>query len=364
MSDWSRRQGGRLLRACLFAFMLFPAELPAQAVGRIVDTFREPIADVRVELWGLDGRIASTTTNSNGYFSFARGGLPRSTGIVARRLGYRPLTATFGDSATNRTYAMERLAASLPTVVSNASRNACPNVENPNARLTWAAIRRRYFQPSYSNGWTIWAIADSGYVEAGNVGQVDESALRATGIGIGGAQRLADSARFADSGYAYRYYQNVSGRPRPRWAYPMLHSYMVQHFLDPLFGGRHTLSWAVEPESGGVWVMIFCPKRTRLPSISGTLTIGADSSLTSAAWHFHTPEPDEHAGGMVTFAPSRSTESKPVLLPAMSVVWRRGSGFNRDYFYQVAKRYERIHLNYRDPPNPSDPVVKPDSANR
>lgn len=236
------------VRLLFFAFIGSPIVASGQVQGKVVDTFTQPLSEVHVELWGAIGRIAFTRTDGSGNFYFLHDATVSPVGIVARRVGYRPLTASFANSAANRTYVMERVTTSLPTAVSNATRRACPNVESPDAREAWTAIRRSYGQPPYGSSWSISAVADSGFVEAERVGQVNEERLRGTGRGIGGAQRLADSGRIADSGYAYRWYRAVSGRSQPRWSYAMLHSYMVQHFLDPLFAVRHTLSWLARPE--------------------------------------------------------------------------------------------------------------------
>lgn len=353
-----RRSGffGPILLACVLA----PVATSAQVHGRTVDAFNEPLPDVHVELWGIRGRIATTRTNANGDFYFAPEAAVESTGIVARRLGFRPLSMAFDARRGGRVYVMERLATALPTVVSTASRRACPNVEDPDARATWTAVRARYYHPPYSYSWWVVAVADSGFVNPRDVGQVDEARLTATGIGIGGAQRLADSGRIADSGYAYRTYQTIQGRVRPGWAYARLGSWMAQHFLDPLFAVRNSFSWAAQSHSGERSAIVFCPKTRRLPSISGTLQLGADGTLASASWIFHTPSPNESAGGTVTLAPL-AYEGPRLLLPAFSVIWRRGTGANRDSFYQVATRFERLHLNYdRVSPKPSDPVLNPE----
>jgi len=315
----------------------------AQIAGRVT-SHGAGLADATIELWSATAILASRRSDDTGRFTFIASESPGATGIVARRIGFRPISIQLpAVRETPLSIEMEEIAAPLPTVVSSASARTCPNREDPLARTTWLSVRRRYFALPYRYGMAYAVTIDSSLVRPEDMGRVGEDRLFGYGQSIGGGQRLADSARITEHGYAVPY---KVGAARPtmfhkldrRWRYARLQSYMAQHFIDPTFGERHTLSIVRREEAG--MVIAFCPLNAA-PNISGTLVVRADMTVASATWHFHTDSPDDDAGGEVTFIPVPRWSRAPLLLPAESTTWQRTQGEFRDHYRQEVAHYSR-----------------------
>jgi hypothetical protein len=322
---------------------LAPARLAGQVRGVVSDSSGQPLADAAIELWAGGARAAATRTAPDGRFAFAGSVTREATGLVVRRIGYRPESIPIRDGSTEISVQLAALNVPLPTLVTTGTQRVCPGRDEPAARALWETMRSRYFALPYRYGMAYAGAADSGVVRAPDLGVVDEERLTGDGRSIGAALRLADSARIADSGYAVPYYvaprkRNLLNRSERRWRYARLDSYMAQHFVDRSFGLAHTLH--VLERAGSEVVLAFCPRQRDRPSIAGTLRVSADTALVSAAWRFHTPAPDEDAGGEVTFAPVGEFRSLPTLLPATSKVWRR-SPVDPEYYWQRVSFYQK-----------------------
>jgi hypothetical protein len=275
-----------------------------------------------------------------------------ATGLLARRLGFRPTSVQLPDPGKSVLVELEEIAIPLPTIVSDVVASTCPNKEDPSARAIWDTVRRRYFPLPYRYGMAYAVEIDSSLVKPNDIGKIDESRQFEYGQSIGAGQRLADSARIDALGYAFEY--KVSAiRPTMfhkvdrRWRYPKLQSYMAQHFLDRLFGERHLLS--IVRNVGGETIIGFCPRRP-VPNISGTMVVRSDMTLASVTWRFQTDAPNDDAGGEVIFVPPPRWVRMPLLLPAESTAWERTQGEFREYFRQEVAHYRR--WNAQDTMNP------------
>jgi hypothetical protein len=287
--------------------------------------------------------LASRRSDPEGRFSFAASDAAGVTGVVARRIGYGPIAVQLSDTRNALVIEMEEIAVPLPTVFSTAVESICPNKEDRNARDIWNGVRRRYFPLPYRYGMAYAVTIDSSMVRPEDIGKVDDARQFAYAQSIGAGQRLADSARITQLGYAFEY--KVSAvRPTTfhkvdrRWKYLKLQSYMTQHFLDAIFGDRHTFS--IVSRKDAETVIGFCPRKSD-PSISGTLVVRSDMTLISATWRFHTEPPNDDAGGEVVFVPPARWSRTPLLLPAESTSWQRTQGPYRDHYRQEVARYQR-----------------------
>lgn len=337
----------------------------AQVRGVVSSPAGAPLPEVTVELWGPNARLASTLTDSLGRFVLpARDSQPLS-GLVARRIGYTPLSVPLPSDRSDIRLTMEAVAATLPVVVTTAVTKLCPNQDQPAARALWHTVRRRYLLPPYRYGMAWNGLTDSADVRASEIGSMNEFGRRRMSTSIGAAQRLADSARIADEGYAIAYYTKASrasgsSRPARHWHYARLDSYMAQHFLDASFGEAHSLSFG--PGDGGAALTIaYCTRSRKQPSISGTLRVGPDRSLAAATWMFRTPSPDDAAGGEVVFAPPRRDTAVSLLLPAQSTVWRHAPGDGPLYSQRVTE-FSGWALEDTVLPVPTDRMIRVDST--
>jgi hypothetical protein len=105
------------------------------------------------------------------------------------------------------------------------------------------------------------------------------------------------------------------------WAYPPLEAELASHFVSDDFGRRNTLVLAGSSEL----TLVFCsrPQYRSKPYISGIMVLRGDTTLAHAYWRFHTPAPDERAGGEAEFDPCAAVGGLPVLLPVRGTYWRR-----------------------------------------
>jgi hypothetical protein len=217
--------------------------------------------------------------------------------------------------------AQDRPPASLPAVVAEAARTACPNHDEPAARTVWEAMRARYSVPADSLSLASRMRTFTGRVSAERVGVADVLPRDEGWRGYTAAGRRLARRRIEAGGYAARAPNGWGGA----WMYAALDAEEASHFGDPLFAARNTLSLSRSAEG---MVIAFCPRRElrRQPAIEGRLILSADTSLAEAEWRFRTPEPAEDAGGRVVFMPH---EPGAPLRPRTGVSYLRdGAGYS------------------------------------
>lgn len=330
---YRRWQTGAYLILSVSGGFLLPNDVLAQNKARIVDSDQRPLPDVTVELWGGSTQLYSQRTDSAGFFYFRPGGSTPS-GLIARKLGYRSVNAKLTGLSSDMIFVMERVSLPLPTVVARAVTSQCPNVETSDARQLWKNASKRYERPAYGRYLEIWADVKEGEVSRSEVGAYDSGFLTPSGIGVGAGQRLADSARVTDSGYAYPVYilrrsaSRWASKTVLRWVYPHLEAWIPQHFLEPEFGATQTFS-IVRRDSDNT-LIAFCSKRRNVPSISGLLTFGRDTTLLRAEWEFEVDSKRSDAGGEVVFLPVEGPGQ--LLIPLESTIWRRADDSTERYF--------------------------------
>ena len=267
---------------------------------------------------------------------------------------------------------------SLPGLLAQASRADCASRDEPRARAVWESLRRRFADADSLSVWASglsnsagWATErgflrfDSaasnlpdGTTSGWNTRVVRRDALQnvikfsiAPRVGSGsrgmsGSYRQQLSREIAAIGYA-RLLPGVNAdltQTRAAWAYPPLDAELATHFISDEFGRRTAFS-LVAP--GEPVTLAFCSRsqyRSK-PYISGVLVLRADTTLERAYWSFHTPAPDEHAGGEAEFAAYDSANGLPLLLPARGTYWRR---HGVALFYQRQQSYPAWASGLRD----------------
>ncbi|SOD03171.1 hypothetical protein SAMN05216486_10854 [bacterium JGI 053] len=243
----------------------------------------------------------------------------------------------------------------LPGIVARGDREACPGRDDPRARALWEAMRARYDTGLDSaSAWTRMR-ASSGYVASGSLMRFDtvpserhdgttdgwttgdvirdgqQRGLSFYGAprvgpgrrGMAGRQRAALARTIERIGYG-ALNRGVSAdisQVLAVWTYPPLDGELAAHFAGDVFGSR--TFFRIDRERGPT-TLGFCtaPRFRSQPYLSGSLFLRADSSLERVQWHFHTPDPQEDAGGEVRFELPRA-ETGRALLPSQGETYRR-----------------------------------------
>lgn len=316
------------LLVCLTAALSIPSIGLAQLAGLIRDDHGTPLKGVLVELWTPTRRTAALVTDSTGQFRFSSIETGEATGLLARALGYRPVRLRLSGADTLVSLRMEGLPVAMSEVRVEARASTCPTNEQRRARELMLAVQRRY-SPRYESV-ALGALVKyfQGVVPADRLGVVDTTGLVWGQRGSIGAVRAEWRRWIALHGYARpQSGLNMSGL-FDEWEYPPLESDYAQHFIDSVFFRRHRFFFG--DSQSGQYVLEFCSKDTRFPSISGDIIIASDSTLVSVQWAFHTPRATESAGGQVAFAPIDTSPMSTMLLPVSGLFWRRraaGGGY-------------------------------------
>lgn len=148
--------------------------------------------------------------------------------------------------------------------------------------------------------------------------------------GMSGRLRASLSRNIARKGYA-TLNRGISAdltQVSAVWTYPPFDGELASHFVGDLFG---SLTYFRIDRAEGPITIAFCtaPRFRSQPFLSGSLFLRPDTSIERVQWHFHTPEPQEDAGGEVRFYPLRPGLSQ-ALTPRQGEVYRRHVG---DLFY-------------------------------
>lgn len=342
-----RRPAGSASRFLTIALLLMAALAPprragAQVSGVIMDPAATPVPGVVVTLWTERSEVARTLTDDAGRFTFTRDEAAEATALVARRIGYEPLSTTLGPGDPVRRLMMTPLPAPLPVVAATVPRRQCPAADDGAARALWESVRTRYRAVPDTVGHIArgWGLA--GDVPADAVGVIEEDGShprerREWTVSIAGILRREVARHVAAGEYAI-----ADPPPRLRvpfretsaaWWYAPLHRELADHFVSPVFGELHTFRF--DRQGGGSISVTFCPVDGKRAEIEGTLTISADTALVGARWSFVTPRPREDAGGEVEFVPPRAGSRDAVLTPSRSLFWRRLPGPSGLYYEDV-----------------------------
>lgn len=312
----------------LLLLILLAVPAGGQVGGVVVDGADRPVADARVQLWAGPAELAEVETDGAGRFRFGAAPAEGRTMLSVRRLGFRPLAVEVAPGDTALVLRLEvRPLALAPVRVASAGRRLCPNREDPAARALWEAMRSRYRRPGAASV-RLFAFmeARSGVGEKADAFRADAGRMRP---GWTEGSPVTEPPWMERSGYATPA-NGGAGERTASWDYRALDQGAIQDFTGDHFGSAHLLSVAGSSAEGTV--VAFCP-RGRMGNtgqVLGTLVIGPDRALRSAAWSFRTPRPDEDAGGEASYFPPDPALGS-ALLTREGVFWRRTNG-GRYYF--------------------------------
>lgn len=326
-----------------FLAAAMPHPVLAQLRGSVSDPAGQPIIGSVVSVYRGSAEIGRTSTGPRGAFAFSGQGFNNADALTVRAVGFRPQSRRWSPPDSVLHVTLEPFAAPLPEIVVPGLTIQCPTTDDPLARTLWSALRAKYDQTPQAVGLFVhmdW-IAETAY--ANELGSIDESRLaESTGwAGRHGRARQGGYRRLVDAGYAVSL-RDARGIPVPstdrayfEWWYPSFHRWQPDHFIEASFGQLQVLSLVRQGTS--MPSIRFCSRDRRRPSVAGVLLLTEDTTLAEAAWEFHTPRPNEHAGGRAWYLPpSGSTEGPRYLLPSMSVFWRQRGGQKGLYFHDSA----------------------------
>ncbi len=319
-----------ILGATLFLATLGTVPGAAQVEGTVVDRAQRPVTGALIELWLDSRRTAAARTDDEGRFEVAREDGGEMVMLTARRVGLATQTVQIHARDTTLLLTMDVQAVSLQalTVEASASRR-CPMQDDPRARALWTSMRSRYWQPD-DDTVLIYAFMERRVGRGEKSDAYDPEAGAASAGWTTGALVLAHPDLMSRSGYATRG-GGGAGERTAYWTYRVLDQASAQDFSTDFFGSAHTLS--LVSQSPDRMVIAFCPRERlrRTGQIQGTLVLRPDTTLSSARWRFHTPEPREDAGGEASYVPP-DPEYGRALLTQETFFWRRSGSAGLYYF--------------------------------
>jgi hypothetical protein len=304
--------------------------LAAQVAGMVVDEGRNAVPHALVDLWSPTTRLASQITENDGHFHFPPAVSLDATAIVVRAVGFSPTRVTLGDQRLDLRIELTRFARTLEAITVQAQ-PMCPNRADAAARSLWQALSRRYLPFKPAVGYRSAMRVAEARVQPADLGATDTNRLLRGALGATSLYYAQETARVVKFGYGIPFSGTV-GR-YDHWQYPELESLFAGHFIDPLFGERHSFSFDV---GASRMVIVFCPRQLAQPAIEGSFELDRDSALAKITWRFRTPAPVEEAGGQVLFVRAQASGASTILLPAIGMAWRR---LMSDY-YQVWMQFE------------------------
>jgi hypothetical protein len=325
------------IAALFLAFV--PSRTKAQIAGRVIADDGWPLSGVAVELWAGTQRAASRSTSADGTFTLsAAGDTSRATLVlIARKIGFRPVSLNVDRQSARLTIALRALAPILDEIAVNTAaappRDPCSRTPTAEAAAIFARAAS-FYRPDtrwldriarYVHAVRSTHLADRdsmfGLAQRGgwtrNAGLYDgPAATNATAI----PRRLSESGRlalrFPAPEKSSSYGSMVAG-----WSYPRFHEWESPSFVSRAFVDSMPKSIVRKTRQG--IVLAFCPRRREPPYTSGEVELGRDSTIISIRWQFVMPSRVDDAGGLAIFAAPESKSVRAHLLPANAITWTR-----------------------------------------
>ncbi len=314
--------------AILFAALLLPlasgtarSRAADMVGGAVTDASGRPVSSAHVQLWDGDRMLASAWTDREGTFriSTTRSWTP-AWRLRVERLGYEPADVPVPEAALTVAVVVEPAPLPLPGLRIEAEVDLCSAPDQPAARALLEGASRLHQSgldtlaiATYTEEWTDTIASEPAgpdRTSEGLIGQRSSAPLL----------RLSWNRRIERDGYAFRVRRSDSERSYDSWSYAPLEADLAPHFLSEAFEERHR--FRVETADGAGWILRFCGTEREDPYLTGLLELGPDTLVARAEWEFHTPEPDESAGGWAGFDTRDDGFGRPLLLPRESFIWR------------------------------------------
>jgi hypothetical protein len=330
----------------------------AQIPILVVDAEGRPVPAVRVDVFGAGESIAVVSTTSEGIAELSAERWSEVRRISLSHLGFQTLIVQAADIPADGVIRLEPEATEIEGLTVE-GRELCPIVDDPRARRLWAEAASLYAADTGSRSWLAYLSRYGGAVREDELHRTsDAEAVSYVAAGAGGVIHGGDHTprsledRVSAEGYAWPplVIGGTSGGRSLAWSYPELDRAHAYHFASPVFGEIH--DFALASESEGHAALTFCAKSdARGATVSGTLSLVPGRALVAAEWRFHTVDPDEGAGGSVSFRPYFETPGARPHLVASRGLFYRYSGteppyphLGRTYAREVTTTV-RWHLN-------------------
>lgn len=302
----------------------------AQVSVRVVDADGRPVPAVRIDVIGSGEVIGVETTSAQGVAVLSGERWSEVRRISLSHLGFQTLIVQAGDIPADGVIRLEPEAMTIEGFTVEAA-VLCPIDDDPRARRLWSEVATRYSGDTGARAWLAYLSLSGGAVRqedvrrTSDVRTVDYVVAGGPGVihGADHAPRSLDD-RISNEGYAWPplvIEGTTSGR-ESAWGYPQLDWVHAYHFASPVFGAVH--DFAVQTESERQTTLIFCGNGEGTgATIHGTITLVPAERFLSAEWRFETPDPNEGAGGSVTFtAYTEAAGKKPHLLASRGLFYR------------------------------------------
>lgn len=297
--------------------------------GTVTDTAGAPLVSVTVQVRAGERTLVATATDGDGGFRLQ---LPdaleeiageRPMTLRAERLGYRTADLPFPDDPTREVHiVLAPTPLPLPGFQVDAGPVTCERDDmDGTARRLWERMAERH-----PGGLDTLGVATYIRVSTDTLNEPVERSLREDHEyeegqrGSAPILRIGWTRRIERQGYAFPVRRTDRTGSFDSWSYAPIEADFAPHFGTDQFGRRHYLQMVSDGPDG--WTVRFCARNEEDPHLVGRLEIGADTLLRRAEWRFHTPEPDEEAGGWASFPPPRPDGEAQPLLPRESMTWK------------------------------------------
>lgn len=293
--------------------------------GSVLDEAGRPVRAARVQLTGSGGIVGSATSDTRGRFTIAY----RDAGFAilalrVDRLGYEGVELEL-PPLPEQEVRVELVPAPLPLpgIEVAGSGPACQDT-NPSSLELWQAVAANHVRDLDTLGAATYTLARTDTLDtmrpSGPVGE-GSGDLVSGQRGSAPLLRYSWERRVEREGYAFPVRRTNREGSYASWSYAPLEADFAQHFVTASFLEWHHLRAPMQTTDGG-WEVAFCPAEADRPSLEGRFAIDSDSLLVRAEWTFHTPDPDEEAGGWAVFPPP-APQQPARLLPSQSLTWKR-----------------------------------------
>ena len=326
---------GRTAVLLLLAIVLLPAGAAAQILGLVTTQDGRPMEAVAIEAWSADRRVAATMTDGRGRFFFVETVANQTVSLRASALGFEPVRVSGDPGVTRYEIQLHAEPIALEGLVVSTDGDICTRKDDKTARSLWESARTHYHGGMDTLGVATYLAEANTIVAREQLGPLQLPELALSQRSSSSLRRFSWARRIKRNGYAFMVKRTDGDHPYDSWVYAPLEADFTSHFIQELFGDNHRFIMLDASDDG--WTVRFCPKDDDKPSIKGTIALAADTTLQWVEWAFYTPEPQEHAGGRVSFAPVTRGPDQTYPLPSEALVWWQMP--DGDYF-QRYQRYE------------------------
>jgi hypothetical protein len=330
---------GRFLSSiAMLSLLAYPAA--GQVTFQVVDSQGRPIPAVQVDLYGTAELIGTFGSGPQGMVTLTSPRWTEVRRIHLSHVGFQTVIVQVDDIPVDGVVWLEPEAFELEGFTVR-GQDLCPVEDSEEARQLWAEVAVLY---SGGTGFRAKSAYYSRYAQSvprEDIHQPPTSEPSPVVFAQGGDPAdgtLGD--RVQSHGYVWPPLRTtdgaVTGIRQLGWSYPDFDRARAFHFATATFGERH--HFAVVRESDGQSTLAFCGTGDG-PIINGLVTLVPGDSFVSAEWRFHTADPDEEAGGSVSFSSYLDPAAVRHLVASRGLFYRRSASAPPD---GAATRFVRL----------------------